>query len=252
MASLPRRTITSPPTLGLCILAERLLDIITGQTPLPPDWANLVRPLYKKVYWANPDNWRPIVCAVTEVKIVWTILLRRIRPRLELHIPANLWRSILGRSPHGAIFLQDTVANMDVVDLIIASLYVEEAFPNTPWLLLEAVWKRLGPPFYKFTSKYIRTRKYTVRTVAGFRPFLEPGSGVAGGRAERPFQYLLMILPLALTIKRDYPAYAPYPLLSLLLGFVHESNLMVPKTPTDPTRQTTDPRSPRKPTTSWT
>ena len=34
---------------------------------------------------------RAIVCAVTEVKIVWTILLRRICPHLERHIPASLW-----------------------------------------------------------------------------------------------------------------------------------------------------------------
>ena len=140
---------------------------------------------------------------------------------------------------------------MEVVDLIIASLYVEGAFPNSPWLLLEAVLKRLGPPFYKFTSKYIRTRKYTVRTGAGFTPFLEPGSGVPQGRAEGPFLYLLIILPLALTIRRDYPAYAPYSLLPPLVGFADETNLMVTKTPTDPTRHTTDPRSPRKPTTYW-
>ena len=53
-----------------CILAHRLWEIVTQQTPLPPRWANVVRPLYKKGDWANPDNWRPIVCAVEEVKIV--------------------------------------------------------------------------------------------------------------------------------------------------------------------------------------
>ena len=67
---------------------------------------------------------------------------------------------------------------MDRVNLVIASLDVKGAFPNTPWLLLEAVWKRLGLPFYNFTSSYIPTRKYTVRTGAGLTPFLEPGSGV--------------------------------------------------------------------------
>ena len=149
-----------------------------GQTPLPPDWANVVRPLYRKGDWANPDNWRPIVCAVTEVKIVWTVLLRRIRPHLDPHIPASLWGAIPGWSPHEAIFLQDTIADMDPVDLIIASLDVKREFPNTPWLLLEVLWKRLGLPFYNFASGYIRTCKYTVRTGAGLIPFLEPGSGV--------------------------------------------------------------------------
>ena len=122
------------------ILAQRLWDIVPGQTPLLPDWANVVRQLYKKADRANMDNWCPIVCAVTEVKMGWTIPLRRIPPDLDPHIPASLWGDILGRSPHGAIFLKDTVANMDPVDLIIASLDVKEALGNTPWHLSKAVW----------------------------------------------------------------------------------------------------------------
>ena len=197
---LPAEAYYHLPAHLLRILAHRLWDIVTGQTPLQPDWATVVRPVY---------NWRPIVCAVTEVKIVWTILLRRIRPHLDPHIPVSLWGAIPGRSPHEAIFLQDTIADMDPVDLIIASLDVKGAFPNTPWLLLEAVWKRLGLPFYNFALGYIRTRKYAVRTGAGLTPFLEPGSGVPQGGAEGPFLYVLMTLPLALTIEQDYPAYAP-------------------------------------------
>ena len=224
---LPAEAYYNLPAHLLRILAHRLWDIVTGQTPLPPDWANVVCPLYKKGDWANKDNWRPIVCAVKEVKIVWTILLRRIRPHLDPHIPASLWGAIPGRSPREAIFLQDTIANMDPVDLIIASLGVKGAFPNTPWLPLEAVWKRLGLPFYNFASSYIRTRKYTVRTGAGLIPFLEPGSGVPQGGAESPFLYLLVTVPLALTIEQDYPAYAPYPLLSPLVGFADDTNLTV-------------------------
>ena len=134
---LPAEAYYHLPANLLRILAHRLSDIVTGQTPLQPDWTNVVRPLYKKGDWAKPDNRRPIVCAVTEAKIVWTILLRRIRPHLDPHIPASLWGAIPGRSPHGAIFLQDTIAEMNPVDLIIASLDVRGAFPNTPWLLLE-------------------------------------------------------------------------------------------------------------------
>ena len=113
------------PAQLLRILGHCLWDIVTGRTPLPLDWANVVRPLYKKGDWANPDNWRPIVCAVKEVKIIWTVLLRRIRPHLDPHIPAGLWGAMPGRSPHEAIFLEDTIANMDPVDLIIASLDVK-------------------------------------------------------------------------------------------------------------------------------
>ena len=112
---------------------------------------------------------------------------------------------------------------MDPVDLIIASLDVKGAFPNSPWLLLEVVWKRLGLPFYNFASGYIRTRKYT-----------EPGSGVAQGGAEGPFLYLLVTLPLALTIEQDYLAYAPYPLLSPLMGFADDMKLTVAHTPHEP------------------
>ena len=67
---LPAEAYYHLPAHLLRILAHHLWDIVTGQIPLPPDWANVVRPLYKKGDWANPDNWRPIVCAVTEVKIV--------------------------------------------------------------------------------------------------------------------------------------------------------------------------------------
>ena len=174
------------------------------------------------------------MCAVTGVTIVWTILSRRIRPHLDPHIPASLWGAIPGRSRNEAVFLQDTVADMDPVDLIIASVDVKGAFLNSPWLLLEAVWKRMGLLFYNFTSDYIRTRKYTVRTGAGLIPFLEPVSGVTQGGAEGPFLYLLVTLSLALTIEQDYAAYAPYPVLSSLVGFADDTNLTVAHTPHEP------------------
>ena len=123
---------------------------------------------------------------------------------------------------------------MDPVDLIIASLDVKGALPNGPCLLLEAVWKRLGLPFYNLASGYIRNRKYTVRTGAGLTPFLEPGSGVPQGGAEGPFLYLLVMLPLALAIEQDYPAYVPCPLLSPLVGFADGTNLTVAHTPHEP------------------
>ena len=136
---LPAEAYYHLPAHLLRLPGHRLWDIVTGQTPLPPDCANVVHPLHKKGECATPDNWRPIVCAVTEVKIFWAILLRRIRPHLDPHIPASLLGVIPGRSPHEAIFLQDTIADIDPVDLIIASLDVKGAFLNTPWLLLEAV-----------------------------------------------------------------------------------------------------------------
>ena len=96
------------------------------------------------------------------------------------------------------------------------------------------MWKRLGLPFYNFASGCLCTRKYTVRTGAGLTPFLEPGSRVPQGGAEGPFLYLLVTLPLALTIKQDYPAYAPYPLLAPLVGFPDDTNLRIAHTPHEP------------------
>ena len=61
-------------------LAARLWDIAIRKTDVPPDSANLVHPLYKKGYWANPDNWRPIVCATTEAKLIWMLILKRVAP----------------------------------------------------------------------------------------------------------------------------------------------------------------------------
>ena len=37
-------------------LAARLWDIAIGKTDVPPDWANLVHPLYQKGNWASPDS----------------------------------------------------------------------------------------------------------------------------------------------------------------------------------------------------
>ena len=95
----------------------------------------------------------------------------------------------------------------------------------------------MGLPFYNFASKYIRTRKNTVRTGAGLTPFLEPGSGVPQGGVEGPFLYLLVTLPLVITIEQDYPAYAPYPPLSPLVGFADNTNLKVAHTPHEPRTQ---------------
>ena len=96
------------------------------------------------------------------------------------------------------------------------------------------MWKRLGLPLYNLASGYIRTRKYTVRTGEGLTPFLEPGSGVCQGGGEGLFLYLLVTLPLALAIKQDYPAYAPYPLSSPLMGFADDTSLTVAHGPQEP------------------
>ena len=56
----------------------------------------------------QPANWRPIVWATSEVKLVWTLILGRIAPAVFAHVPASMWGAMAGRSPQEAIFLQDT------------------------------------------------------------------------------------------------------------------------------------------------
>ena len=94
-------------------LAARLWDVVTGTAPIPPEWANLVHPLYKKVDWAQPGKWRPIVCATTEVNLVWTLIHGRIAPAVFAHVPASMWGAMAGRFPHEAFLLEDTTLDMN-------------------------------------------------------------------------------------------------------------------------------------------
>ena len=71
-------------------LAAPPWDIVMGTTPIPPEGANLVQPLHKKGDWALPGNRRPIVCATTEVKLVWTFILGRIAPATLAQVSASM------------------------------------------------------------------------------------------------------------------------------------------------------------------
>ena len=81
-----------------------------------------------------------------------------------------MWGAIPDRSPLEAIFLQDAVVDMDPISLIIMSLDVKGAFPNSPHLLLQAVWKHMGLPFQGFLQAYLGTRMYAVKTDVGTSP----------------------------------------------------------------------------------
>ena len=225
-------------------LAARLWDIAIGKTDVPPDWANLVNPLYKKGDSANPDNWRPIVCATTEAKLIWMLILKRVAPAVYRAVPPTMWGAIQGRSPLEAIFMQEAVVDMHPISLIITSLDVKGAFPNTPHRLLRAVWEHMGLPFQGFLQAYLATRMYTIKTDVGTTPWVHPASGVPQGGAEGPFLFLLFTLPLAFDIRRTYPDVAPYPLRTTLLAFADDMAVVtattrqpLPTTP-DPTRAT--------------
>ena len=215
-------------------LAARLWDIVTGATPIPPEWANLVHPLYKKGDWAQPGNWGPIVCATTEVKLVWTLILGRIAPAVFAHVPASMWGAMAGRYPHEAIFLQDTALDMNPYEMIVASLDVQGAFPQAPHRLFTEVWDAMGLPFLSFISGYIETRLYAVITAAGLTPWTGTDSGVPQGGAEGPFLYLLLTLPLASELARVYPGNTPYPLRSRLINFADDNLLTTATRHRDP------------------
>ena len=221
-------------------LAARLWDIATRKTNVPPDWANLVHPLYKKGDWANPDNWRPIVCATTEAKPIPMLILKRAAPAVHRAVPPTMWGAIPGRSPLEAIFLQDTVVDMDPISLIITSLDVKGAFPNTPHRLLRAVLEHMGLPFQGFLQAYLATRMYAKKTDLGTTPWVHHASGVPQGGAEGPFLFLQVSLPLAFYIRRTYPDMAPYPLQITLLAFADDM-AVVTATARQPLRSTPDP-----------
>ena len=221
-------------------LAARLWDIAIRKTGVPPDRANLVHPLYKKGDWANPDNWRHIVCATTDANLIWKLILKRVAPAVYRAIPPTMWGGIPGRSPLEAIFMQDAVVDMDRISLIITSLDVKGAFPNTPHRLLQAVWKHMGLPFRGFLQAYFASRMFAVKTDVGTTPWLHPARGVPQGSAEGPFLFLLVTLPLAIYIRRTYPDVAPYPLRTTLLAFV-DDKAVVTATARQPLSTTPDP-----------
>ena len=86
---------------------------------------------------------------------MWTLILGRIAPAVFAHVPASMWGTMAGRSPHEAIFLQDTALDMNPYEIIIASLDVQGAFPHAPHRLLTEVWDAMGLPFLSLMTRYI-------------------------------------------------------------------------------------------------
>ena len=111
-----------------------------------------------------------MVCAPSEVKLEWTLILGRIAPAVFAHVPASMWGAMAGRSPHKAIFLQDTARDMNPYEMIVASLDVQGAFPHARHWLLTEVWDAMGLSFLSFMNGYIQTWVYAVITAAGLTP----------------------------------------------------------------------------------
>ena len=123
-------------------LAGRVTEVLrTGEPPV--EWGGKVRPPYKKGDHLRPGNWRPICCAVTEAKLVWMVIFKRIQRRLYAAgvIPDNMWGSVSGRSTQEASFLYDMYLDDEDLEAFMASVDVKGAFPNTPHRLIEEVWR---------------------------------------------------------------------------------------------------------------
>ena len=165
---------------------------------------------------------------------MWTLILGRIAPAVFADVPASMWGAMTGRSPHEAIFLQDTALDMNPYEMIIASLDVQGAFPHAPHRLLTEVWDAMGLPFLSFMTGYIQTRLYAVITAAGLTPWTGTDSGVPQGGAEGPFLYLLVTPPLAFELARVYPGYAPYLLRSPLINLADDNLLTTATRHRDP------------------
>ena len=80
--------------------------------------------------------------------------------------------------------MQNATLDMDPISLIITSLDVKGAFPNTPYRLLRAVWQRMGLTFQGFLQAYVATYTYAVKADSGTTPWIHPTSGVPQQGAE--------------------------------------------------------------------
>ena len=94
-------------------LAARLSHIAIAKSDVPPGWANLVHPLYKKGDWVNPDSGGPIVYATTEAKFIWMLILKLVAQAVYRAVPPRMWGARPGRSPLEADLMQDAVVDMD-------------------------------------------------------------------------------------------------------------------------------------------
>ena len=163
-----------------------------------------------------------MVCATTEAKLIWMVILKHVAPVVYRTIPTAMLRAIPGRSPPEIIFMQDAVVDMEPISLIITSLDVKGAFPNTPHRLLRAIWEHMGVLSHGLLQSYLATRLYVVHTDVGTAPWTNPISQVPQGGAESPCLFLLVSLLLAFYIRRTYLDVAPYPLTTRLLAFADD------------------------------
>ena len=118
-------------------------------------------------------------------------------------------RAIPGNSPLEAIFMQDAVADMDPLDLIITPLDVKGAFPNTPHRLLKANVGTNGPSVRGLPTSISSHTLVCDPNRIGYHPMGPPDQRLPHGGAKGPFRFLLVTHPPGFYLRRTYPDVAP-------------------------------------------
>ena len=105
------------------------------------------------------------------------LILKQVARVVYQAIPPTMWGAIPGRSPLEALFMQDTVVDMDLISLIITSLDVKGAFPDTSNRRLHAIWEQMGLPFQGFLQAFLATRLYAKQPHVGTTLWTHPTVG---------------------------------------------------------------------------
>ena len=136
---LPAEAYYHLPAHLLRILAHRLWDIVTGEPPCHQTGQTLSAPSTKTGTGPTQTTGAPKAVQSRRSKLSGPSSCAAFAPICTPAYPPASW-AIPGRSPHDAILLQDTIANVDPVDLIIASLDVKEPSRTPPG----SFWRRCG------------------------------------------------------------------------------------------------------------
>ena len=183
-----------------------------------------MRPVCKKRDHLWLRNWRPICCVITESKLAWMVVLRRIQQTLYEagDVSDNIWGSVPARSTQEGGFLYDMYLHDEDLERFMASVDVKAAFLVHAAQTHRGVVEAAGL-YGDFKGEYLRNRRYTIATEKGYTEWVNPGSRVPQGGVEAPFLYMLTMLPLMRLIAQQYPHLARGPHSSLAQAYLDDA-----------------------------
>ena len=156
-------------------------------TPLiPASWrVGITRPIFKKGDPAVYRNWRPITLLTTDQKILWNLILERLKSSLFLHdlYPDWCWGFIADRSTMEPSFILRCMLDpMEFDDPVYAaSVDIKGAFDVIPHHLIAAAWERVHAPFHQFLAKYLSGNVIHIITAYGLTGAIDLLRGVRQG-----------------------------------------------------------------------